>query len=70
MKTSDFYYDLPQELIAQTPMVPRDMSRLMVIDKNTGEVEHKIFKDLIDYLDPAIVSFLMIQELFLQEFTV
>ena len=52
MKTSDFYYDLPQELIAQTPMVPRDMSRLMVIDKNTGEVEHKIFKDLIDYLRP------------------
>lgn len=43
MKTSDFYYDLPQELIAQTPMVPRDMSRLMVIDKNTGEVEHKNF---------------------------
>lgn len=52
MKTSDFYYDLPQELIAQTPMEPRDMSRLMVIDKNTGEVEHKIFKDLIDYLRP------------------
>ena len=49
MKTSDFYYDLPQELIAQTPMEPRDMSRLMVIDKNTGEIEHKIFKDLIDY---------------------
>ena len=40
MKTSDFYYDLPQELIAQTPMEPRDMSRLMVIDKNTGEIEH------------------------------
>ena len=52
MKTSDFYYDLPQELIAQTPMEPRDMSRLMIIDKNTGEVEHKIFKDLIDYLRP------------------
>lgn len=53
MKTSDFYYDLPQELIAQTPMEPRDMSRLMVIDKNTGEIEHKIFKDLIDYLRPG-----------------
>ena len=50
MKTSDFYYDLPQELIAQTPIEPRNMSRLMVIDKNTGEVEHKIFKDLTDYL--------------------
>ena len=44
---------MPQELIAQTPMEPRDMSRLMVIDKNTGEVEHKIFKDLIDYLRPG-----------------
>ena len=53
MKTSDFYYDLPQELIAQTPIEPRDMSRLMVIDKNTGEVEHKIFKDLTDYLRPG-----------------
>ena len=53
MKTFDFYYDLPQELIAQTPMEPRDMSRLMVIDKNTGEIEHKIFKDLIDYLRPG-----------------
>lgn len=52
MKTSDFYYDLPQELIAQTPIEPRDESRLMVIDKNTGEVTHKIFKDLIDYLNP------------------
>lgn len=52
MKTSDFYYDLPQELIAQTPIEPRDESRLMVVDKNTGEVTHKIFKDLIDYLNP------------------
>lgn len=52
MKTSDFYYDLPQELIAQTPIEPRDQSRLMVVDKNTGEVTHKIFKDLIDYLNP------------------
>ena len=53
MKTSDFYYDLPQELIAQTPIEPRDQSRLMVVDKNTGEVTHKIFKDLIDYLNPS-----------------
>lgn len=52
MKTSDFYYDLPQELIAQTPIEPRDESRLMVVDKNTGEVTHKIFKDMIDYLNP------------------
>ena len=46
MKTSDFYYDLPQELIAQTPIEPRNASRLMLLDKKTGEIEHKIFKDL------------------------
>ncbi|MGN0531533.1 MAG: tRNA preQ1(34) S-adenosylmethionine ribosyltransferase-isomerase QueA [Eubacterium sp.] len=53
MKTSDFYYDLPSELIAQTPVEPRDSSRLMVLDKNTGRIEHKIFSDLIDYLEPG-----------------
>ena len=42
MKTSDFYYDLPEELIAQTPIEPRNASRLMVLNKKTGEVEHKI----------------------------
>lgn len=51
MKTSDFYYDLPEELIAQTPVEPRNASRLMLLDKNSGEVKHKIFKDLTDYLD-------------------
>lgn len=50
MKTSDFYYDLPQELIAQTPIEPRNASRLMVLNKATGELTHKIFKDLPDYL--------------------
>lgn len=50
MKTSDFYYDLPQELIAQTPIEPRDASRLMVLNKKTGEIEHRIFRDLIEYL--------------------
>ena len=44
MKSSDFYYDLPEELIAQTPIEPRNASRLMVLNKETGEVEHKIFK--------------------------
>ena len=53
MKTSDFYYDLPQELIAQTPIEPRNASRLMLLDKKTGEIEHKIFKDLTDYLVPG-----------------
>lgn len=50
MKTSDFYYDLPQELIAQTPIEPRDASRLMVLNKETGKIEHRIFRDLIEYL--------------------
>ncbi len=52
MKTSDFFYELPQELIAQTPLYPRDSSRLMVLNKNNGSVEHKIFTDLVDYLQP------------------
>ena len=51
MKTSDFFYDLPQELIAQKPVEPRDSSRLMVLDKKTGEVEHKHFYDICDYLE-------------------
>ena len=50
MKTSDFFYELPQNLIAQTPVEPRDSSRLMILNKNDGAVEHKIFRDLIDYL--------------------
>ena len=53
MKTSDFYYDLPQELIAQDPLEDRSSSRLMVLDKNTGAIEHKIFKDILDYLNPG-----------------
>ena len=51
MKTSDFYYDLPQELIAQTPLKERSSSRLMVLNKNTGEVEHKHFYDIVEYLN-------------------
>ena len=50
MKKSDFYYDLPQELIAQTPATPRDSSRLLVMDRQTGRLEHKIFHDVPDYL--------------------
>lgn len=50
MKTSDFYYDLPKELIAQTPLSDRSSSRLLVLDKNTGEIKHTIFKDIISYL--------------------
>lgn len=51
MKTDDFDYNLPEELIAQTPLEKRDSSRLMVLDKKTGEVEHKHFTDIIDYLE-------------------
>ncbi len=50
MKTSDFFYDLPEELIAQTPIEPRNASRLMLFNKRTGELEHRIFKDLTDFL--------------------
>ena len=52
MKTSDFNFELPEELIAQTPVEPRDHSRLMVLDKNTGEIEHRHFYDILDYLTP------------------
>ena len=53
MKTHDFYYDLPEELIAQTPLEKRDTSRLMTLDRVTGEVGHKHFYDIIDYLNPG-----------------
>ena len=53
MKTSDFMYDLPEELIAQTPIEPRDHSRLLVYHRDTHEVEHKHFYDVIDYLKPG-----------------
>ena len=51
MKLQDFYYDLPQELIAQDPLLDRTSSRLMHVDRNNGNIEHKIFSDVIDYLD-------------------
>ena len=50
MKTSDFYYDLPEELIAQTPLEQRDTSRLMTLERDTGKIEHHHFYDLLDYL--------------------
>ena len=53
MDLHDFYYDLPQELIAQDPLADRSSSRLMVLDRETGRTEHKIFKDIIDYLNPG-----------------
>ena len=53
MKTHDFWYDLPEELIAQTPLEQRDTSRLLVLDKLTGKVAHRHFYDIIEYLRPG-----------------
>lgn len=53
MKTHDFWYDLPEELIAQTPLERRDGSRLMVLNRATGEIQHKHFYDIVDYLNPG-----------------
>ena len=52
LTTHDFYYDLPEELIAQFPSAERDMCRLMVLDRQSETVEHKVFRDIIDYLNP------------------
>ena len=53
MKTSDFYYELPEELIAQDPLEDRSSSRLLVLDKKTGETEHHVFREIVNYLDPG-----------------
>ena len=53
MNVKDFDYELPEELIAQDPIPNRDESRLMVLDKNTGQITHRIFHDIIDYLEPG-----------------
>ena len=53
MKTRDFWYDLPEELIAQTPLAQRDSSRLLVLNKDNGSLEHKHFYDILDYLRPG-----------------
>lgn len=53
VKTSDFYYDLPQELIAQDPLADRSSSRLMVLNRKDGSISHHIFKEIIDYLNPG-----------------
>ncbi len=55
MNTHDFYYDLPEEYIAQTPAEPRDSSRLLIYDRKTKEVQHKIFRDIYDELHPGDV---------------
>ena len=53
MKTSDFWYDLPEELIAQTPLEKRDTSRLLALNRQTGEIAHRHFYDILDYLNPG-----------------
>lgn len=53
MKTHDFWYDLPEELIAQTPLQQRDSSRLLVMDRETGEISHRHFYDILEYLQPG-----------------
>ena len=50
---SDFYFDLPEELIAQDPLLDRSSSRLLTLNKNDGNFEHHIFKDIVDYLNPG-----------------
>lgn len=53
LKTSDFYFDLPEELIAQDPLPDRSSSRLLMLDKNSGKTKHETFKNVIDYLNPG-----------------
>lgn len=53
LQKSDFYFDLPEELIAQDPLEDRSSSRLLVLDKNTGEISHRVFRDVIKYLNPG-----------------
>ena len=56
LKTSDYYFDLPKELIAQDPLEDRSASRLLVLDRRTGKTEHKGFRDILQYLRPGIAS--------------
>lgn len=53
LKTSDFYFELPEELIAQDPLEDRSSSRLLMLDKNTGEIRHEVFRNIVDYLHPG-----------------
>ena len=53
LKTSDFYFDLPKELIAQDPLEDRSSSRLLMVDKHTGDIKHEIFRNIVDYLYPG-----------------
>lgn len=60
-------YDLPEELIAQTPLKDRSSSKLLVLDKNTGEIKEEVFKNIVNYLKPGDVLVLMILKLYQQD---
>lgn len=68
MKLSQFKFKLPDELIAQYPAEERDESRLMVLHRNTGEIEHKIFKDILDYFNEGDLLVLKTRRFFLRVF--
>ena len=70
MKTSDFYYELPEELIAQTPIEPRDSSRLMTLSRTDGRIGHHVFREIADMLNPpATVLCSMIRACFRRVFS-
>ena len=69
MKTSDFYYDLPEGLIAQTPVEPRDSARLLVMNKETGKLTHTIFNKIGDFLKEGDLLVVIIPKLSRQGFT-
>ena len=67
MVVKDFYFALPHELIAQDPLEDRSSSRLLVLDKNTGAIEHRVFKDIVNYLRPGDCLVTMTPRLFLPD---
>ena len=68
MDLKEFYYDLPEELIAQVPIQKRDESRLMVLDRKKQTIEHKIFKDILEYLKPGDCLVRNNTKVYLQEY--
>ncbi len=69
MKTSDFNFDLPAELLAEHPSEHRDEARLMVLDRKTQTIEHKLFKDVVDYFDEEDLFIFNNTKVFLHVFT-
>ena len=69
LKTSDFYYDLPEDLIAQTPVEPRDSSRLLVYNRSEDKVEHKVFNQIGDYLKSGDLLVINTTKVYPQEYS-